>query len=380
MAQPQASSTVAAAPDTGRGPVHVALIKRYQDFLSLREQWEAVYDADPDAQFFLSWSFASNWLQKGEENGTNSGGWVILVARPSAETTDCLAILPLRLKMGKSEWDRPITRLMMAGRRYADYTGILCRPEVEREAIPALAEAVKRLAWDQWELEFLRCSDGRLERLLGSFAPPSFRVTAQKTTNRGEDTDKAICPYVELPGSWDEYLAQFNHKSRLKLRRLLHDVERSPELNITHATGDTIQRDIKILLQLWKNQWKEMKGDRLQGLLQVSATMLYRSFLNGSADVAVMWHEHRPISALALWIDDRKRVIYSALSGRDESFENSSPGRVLHAHSIQRAIAKGYKIYDFGRGNEPFKYWFGAADRQVKSVVIGRRGGLATRR
>lgn len=39
----------------GEQPVHVDLIERYQDFLALREAWDAVYDADPDAQVFLSW-------------------------------------------------------------------------------------------------------------------------------------------------------------------------------------------------------------------------------------------------------------------------------------------------------------------------------------
>lgn len=371
MLQPQNPVVEPSAHGAQAHRLQVSVVKRYADFVALREQWEAVYDADPEAQFFLSWSFFSNWFEKGDDNDS---GWLVLVVRAADQPKDCLALLPLRLRAGKSQWNRPVMRLMMGGRRYADYTGLLCRPEAEVVAIPALAEMIKRLPWNQWELEFLWCSERRLERLLDRFPKEQFRVTAQKTANLGETTDKAICPYLDLPGTWDEYLARLSHNTRQKLRRMMRAVEAKPELSITHATAETIERDIKILLQLWRDNWQEAKGDRLQAILQLSGAMLYRNYSTGSVDLAVMWSDRRPIAALALWVDERKKAVFSALAGRDETFENPSPGRVLQTHSIQRAIANGFTMYDLGRGNEPFKYWFGAVERRIKSIEIARRG------
>jgi hypothetical protein len=150
--------------------VHVEPIERYQDFLTLREQWDAVYDADPDAQIFLSWRWMATWLDRPEGDGRNAGGWVILVAKASPEATSCLAILPLRYRPDEAGG---APRLTMAGRRFADYSGILCRPEAQQEAIPALAEGVKRMRWQRWQLEFLRCSPELLRLLLDSFPPAS---------------------------------------------------------------------------------------------------------------------------------------------------------------------------------------------------------------
>lgn len=353
--------------------MHVDRIERYGDFVALREQWEAVYDADPDAQHFLSWRWMSTWLESKESDGRNTGGWIILVARPSAEATTCLAFLPLRLRP-----DEPsgVPRLTMAGRRYADYSGLICRPEAHSEAIPALAEYGRRLPWRRWQLENLRCSPHVLRLITARFPPEAFNVVETKNFNEGEETDNSICPYVELPATWDEYLAnRLSANARQKLRRLLRTVEGSSDLSITHATAATIERDITILLQLWKNRWHHRKGDKLNSILQINATVLHRNFQNGSVYLPVMWQGRRPIGALASYIDDRKKTMLFNIAGRDDRVGQPSPGLVLHAHSIRHAIAAGIRTYDFLRGNEPYKYSFGARDRLVRSFQIVRRNG-----
>ncbi len=353
--------------------MHVDRIERYGDFVALREQWEAVYDADPDAQHFLSWRWMSTWLESKESDGRNTGGWIILVARPSAEATTCLAFLPLRLRP-----DEPsgVPRLTMAGRRYADYSGLICRPEAHSEAIPALAEYGRRLPWRRWQLENLRCSPHVLRLITARFPPEAFNVVETKNFNEGEETDNSICPYVELPATWDEYLAnRLSANARQKLRRLLRTVEGSSDLSITHATAATIERDITILLQLWKNRWHHRNGDKLNSILQINATVLHRNFQNGSVYLPVMWQGRRPIGALASYIDDRKKTMLFNIAGRDDRVGQPSPGLVLHAHSIRHAIAAGIHTYDFLRGNEPYKYSFGARDRLVRSFRIVRRNG-----
>jgi CelD/BcsL family acetyltransferase involved in cellulose biosynthesis len=49
-----------------------------------------------------------------------------------------------------------------------------------------------------------------------------------------------------------------------------------------------------------------------------------------------------------------------------------SPGIVLFAHSIQDAIAAKRRRYDFLRGNEEYKYRFGAKETEVMELHIRR--------
>jgi hypothetical protein len=52
--------------------VRVEVIETLPAFNRLEENWNAVYDTDPDAQFFLSWKWLSGWL------GQISSPWFIL--------------------------------------------------------------------------------------------------------------------------------------------------------------------------------------------------------------------------------------------------------------------------------------------------------------
>lgn len=87
-----------------------------------------------------------------------------------------------------------------------------------------------------------------------------------------------------------------------------------------------------------------------------------------------------PIGALSILIDTKKRSLLFFLGGRDMTVNNPPPGFVLHAHSIRYAIKNGFRTYDFLRGNEPYKYLFGAREREIRYIVVRRRGQQRTPR
>lgn len=139
-----------------------------------------------------------------EVDGRNAGGWVILIAKASPAATSCLAILPVRVRRGEGGG---APRLTMAGRRFADYSGILHRPEARQEAIPALAQCVKRMRWQHWQLEFLRCAPEALRLLLGSFSRHRLLRGRDKGNQQGGGRGQLHLSLRRPAESWDEYLA-----------------------------------------------------------------------------------------------------------------------------------------------------------------------------
>ncbi len=61
--------------------------------------------------------------------------------------------------------------------------------------------------------------------------------------------------------------------------------------------------------------------------------------------------------------------------GVDPDARDLSPGILLIGSVVQRALAAGVRRLDFLRGNEPYKYEWGAVDEPIQRLLVRRRNG-----
>jgi CelD/BcsL family acetyltransferase involved in cellulose biosynthesis len=341
--------------------MHIEVVDRFEQFSGLRSDWDAVYAADPEAHFFISWIWFEKWLQYYDD------GWFILLAMPNASTPRPIAFFPLRIvdKKWKGSW---FYNEIQPACRFADYTGILCHPEFEAQALPAFREHLRRLTWAQMDMGRMRISDRRLSLLLQPCNETETEIVDSKAQ---AGIDLFRCPYIDLPVDWEGYLTDhLSTNNRQKIRRYLRRVEQDDTFRITQADSDTIERDIDILLQLWTARWGALKGSRLKGLLTSKRFMLAGCFEHRALFLPILWKEDKPIAALAILKDAQKKALLFFFGGRDQQFKDVPPGLVLHAYSIRRAIADGFKTYDFLRGDEPYKYAFATEEYRLKGALL----------
>ncbi|CAN5432332.1 GNAT family N-acetyltransferase [soil metagenome] len=350
--------------------MRIEVIDTLADFAKLEDNWNAVYDADPDAQLFMSWKWLSGWLRQ------ISSPWFVLAAKADGKANaPYIAFLPFRIQT-KIENGRISNELNMAGNFSADYTGLLCAPGAEHLVIPAFARHVKQLNWARLNFENFRISEPRMRLLLAHFPKASFQTSETNRVGKVDGIDNSLCPFAVLPSSWESYLEALSTNTRQKIRRLLRMVEATGEYRITVATPETFERDLNTLLQFWETKWKPRKGDLVHTLVRSNRAMLTRSFQAGLLYLPTLWKEDRPLVALATLMDTRKHAFLFYMTGRDETFEGPPPGVILHAHSIRHAIVNGFTEYDFLRGNEPYKYSFGVKERHIRCTVVGTKSGL----
>jgi hypothetical protein len=100
----------------------------------------------------------------------------------------------------------------------------------------------------------------------------------------------------------------------------------------------------------------------------------------GILSMPVLWRGSDPLAAHANLVDQQKRVMHFFAGARDERCEEIQPGLLLHAHSIRYAIELGLTEYDFLRGNEPYKYSFGARERRVHNTIVRVKPGADQRK
>lgn len=327
----------------------------------LEADWRRVYAEDPEAHFFLSWPWMSKRLER-------RAGWSVLVARPTAEAPP-IALFPIKQRTQTDRRGRAYSEITLPGRGAADYTGFLCLPEHEVRVGLTFAAYLLGLDWQVMTLECLRASEQRMSGLMDAFAAARLRVEREPIMMQGIDNSR--CPYADLPGDWDGYLAQLSSNTRQKLRRYLRKVD-GTNLRVTVAEPDTLELHMESLLKLWCARWGTQKRDRLELLVRSTREELSDAMDNGTLFLPVLWQGETPIAALASMLDREKGHVLVQLGARDMAFEDLSPGTILHAHSIRTAIERGFVRYDFLRGNEPYKYTFATGEEQIESLVVRR--------
>ena len=347
--------------------MRVDIIDSIKGLTGLRANWDAVYDADPEAQYFSSWTWLSKWL------AAINAPLSILAARPNAESSDYVAFFPLWLKTKERKSGGFYNDFNIGGLYLADYTGVLCMPEFEEQAMPAFASRIKQLNWAHLRLEYLCASDRRIALFMKELAEGELAITELNPVDENK-VPLTICPVARLPGDWDEYLdRKLSANTRQKIRRLLRQIDKSDAFRITHVEKDTLDRDLEILFRFWTARWGSLKGDRLSGILDNNRMMLRHSFEAGALYLPVLWQGERPIGALATLVDARKRSFLFYMAGRDQTYDGPQPGLALHAHSIRHAIRNGFVTYDFLRGTEPYKYSFGVEERRIRSILVATK-------
>lgn len=350
--------------------MRVDIIDTMPALLRLEDNWNAVYDSDPDARFFLSWKWLSGWIEQ------IAGPWFVLAARAHHDdNAPYVAFLALRIQT-KVENGRIHNELNMAGNFAADYTGLLCQPDAEARAIPAFARCIKHMNWARLNLENVRMSDKRMNLLLAHFSKSDFETDEIDRIGKIDNVDNNLCPFAALPQTWEAYLQGLTANSRQKIRRLLRILDSAQQFRVSHATPETIDRDLDTMLQFWEAKWTPRKGEFARSIAESNRMMLARSFRAGFLFLPTLWKDDRPLASLATLVDHKKRVFLFYMTGRDETFDELPAGLLLHAYSIRHAIDNGMAEYDFLRGNEAYKYSFSTNERRIRCVTIKTRNGM----
>jgi CelD/BcsL family acetyltransferase involved in cellulose biosynthesis len=341
-------------------------------FEAARSSWDQVYAADPEANLFLSWGWLSKWLPEVGDQ------WLILAARPTA-AADYVGFFPLRWKTRVTSQGKFYSELQMAGGNFADYTGAVVHPAHAMAALDAFARWINARRFGLARLSKLRMRDDLHDRLVQSFSSRRFDVLLNHPMMDATGIDNAVCPFARLPSTWEGFLAGLSANMRQKLRRLLRHLDSAPDLRIEHANAQTIERSIEILIELWLRRWESRKADKTETIRDEMRIMLAHYWELGILSMPVLWQGPHPLGAHANLVDQQKHVMHFFAGARDDQCEEIQPGLLLHAHSIRNAIELGLTEYDFLRGNERYKYSFGAIERRIHNTIVRAKPGADQR-
>ena len=385
---PAADRDATAAP----APTTLRVERRSIDDIP-RATWDALAAKNPWSTPFSGWAFQRAWWDAYRANAHEET--LVLVPADASPGADPVAILPLmhrhevepgegplhtKMRHGAPSELTPVaptaTAVFFGASYHADYATILATPAdlsaVSDALADYLAEPADRRPWDVVDLRRLRCGDPTADALAASFGA---REMAEGWTLNVERED--VCPVVTFPAGADmeAYLATLGKKDRHEIRRKVRRAEAVGEIRLDDSAEPL--SDLEAFIELHQKKWAAdgLFPDTPGGAQ--SRVLFQRLFELHGADgplrMSFLSVGGRRIAAGIHFETDEGYLYYNA--GVDPDAFDLSPGILLVYSLIARALAAGVRRLDFLRGNESYKYAWGAVDEPIQRLLVRRRDG-----
>jgi len=338
--------------------MHIATIRSLPELISIEKEWNDLLTISASHVPFLRHEYMTAWWQ-----GLGGGEWAhgeLYIVTARNDDNQLIGIAPLFLTDNRQ--GEPA--LMLLGSiEISDYLDIIARPEDLPGFLDALLE---HLTEDQVSAPSLLDWYNLLE------SSPTLEVLHAAAEKHGWTyTQQPLqhCPYIPLPGDWEKYICGIDKKQRHEIRRKLRRSEEYylPVRWYFAQDENTIDQDIESFLYLMACDPDKAKfltvamRAQMRSIIQAAfrAGWLQLSFIEVNGEKAASYLNF-----------DYMNHIWVYNSGLDYTFSELSLGWVLSGHLLEWANEHQRQYFDFMRGDEQYKYRFGAIDRLVIRATL----------
>ena len=192
-----------------------------------------------------------------------------------------------------------------------------------------------------------------------------------------EAIEQAKCLVLDLPSSFDEYVKTLSKSLRYDVRRINGKALKEKGATVEWVTAETVDKFADAFFHLHKLRWKQ-RG--LPGAFFGKAERFQRDWLRTAAEQNKLWMnlliaDGNPVGCLYAMRHEQTCYFYQA--GMDPAASSLSPGTVLVAQTILRAIEEGCTEFDFMRGDEPYKRrWKPTRERTNFRIIMPPQSAL----
>jgi len=307
---------------------------------------------------FLRFEYLSDWWQtRGGGEWPSDAELIILVAR---EADELIGIAPFFITDHEGE-----KRLLLVGSiEISDFLDLI----VPADKVKLFAAAI--LDYFVENLVPLGVNTLDLYNLLeDSPTLPALAEAAQASGFSITQNSLQQAPFIKLPGDWEVYLESLDKKQRHEIRRKMRRAAEAeiPAEMVILSDPDLLDTNIEAFLSLMAQdpEKESFLTPAMREQFRINARQTHEcgclqlSFLRIGGENAAAY----------LSFDYQNRIwVYN--SGLDRRFMEYSPGWVLLGYLLKWANENKREEFDFMRGNEDYKYKFGAVDRFVVRLTL----------
>jgi CelD/BcsL family acetyltransferase involved in cellulose biosynthesis len=254
-------------------------------------------------------------------------------------------------------------RLCFAGdTQVCDYMDLIAARGEEEAVLSAVLRSLGEEPWRELVLWAVPEGSPTLDALKAVAPPFGLQVGIEP-----ED----VCPQLELPATWEEYLAGLGKKDRHELRRKLRKLSQGGEVVLEAIVEPAA---LEAALDDFLRLCRESRSDK-DAFMTDQMERFFRAI------VAALAAEERiellfltlggvRVAAVLCFRGDGEALLYN--SGYDPNYAYLSVGLLSKALALRKAIEEGKGRFDFLRGRESYKYDLGARDVAVYRCTVSR--------
>ena len=261
-------------------------------------------------------------------------------------------------------------RLTFAGdTEICDYMDFTAVAGAEQAVLTAVLRSLSEEPWQELVLWGVRDDSPTLRALPSVCAGLGLLLEVEL-----ED----VCPRVDLPASWEEYLAGLNKKDRHELRRKLRKLPQGGEVGLeVLERPDETEAALDDFLRLHGAARSEKAAFMTERMARFFRRIVLALAQEGLVELIFLTLDHVRVAGVLCFRTEDELLLYN--SGYEPAYAGLSVGLLSKALALQRAIEEGRRRFDFLRGAEPYKYDLGAENLNVYRCVIRRPFGSALR-
>ncbi len=263
-----------------------------------------------------------------------------------------IGIAPLLVREGRAS--------IIGSADVCDYLDFVVAPDKERDFFSVLLNDLGEKGINHLDLRPLRPDSTVLTHLVGIAQSEKYEVHCH---------EEGVSVELDLPATWDEYLAILDKKQRHEVRRKLRRLWEAGNVDyrcieVSQGVGDFMDTFLKLF---------SLSREEKANFMTAQMESFFRSLAEAMAEIRLLRFgivELDAVTVAMIMGFDYNDAMYLYNSAYDPQYNSLSVGLLCKVLCLKESIQRGRKKWDFLKGGEPYKYRIGGKEITLYNCQI----------
>ncbi|MDA8364944.1 MAG: GNAT family N-acetyltransferase [Gammaproteobacteria bacterium] len=322
--------------------MEIEVIRELEQLAPLQAAWNRAVESSGFDSIFLSYEWFYAWAR----NFAPAGSLCVVIAREADAIRGIMPLLRERRRIGP--WTQSVLR-SMSNAHTCKYSPVLPKEGGSDVLEAMLGHLSRHGGWDLMELTHLPASSDSI---------PFIKRACGKVAFGMRDEIQMESPYVEIAGTWEDYLGARNGKVRKNWDYFERRMQKEGSVDLIEIAGGAgAEQAVIEAFEIEESSWKGAAGSAINRTSAAASFYLDLARAMGARDNFRLYFLSLNGARIAFDYCLPYRETFNVLkTGYNPAYAKNSPGRVLRKSVLRGLFHKGsHRTYDLLGARDAWK-------------------------